>query len=110
MNTVFVVFKNADFTEGRGPMLLHRIYETFELAEEYVLLQPGIYGTKQGSSGWQPRPDFAAPKREKNYNGYSIKEYDVLAVREKDIQIKQAEAKIKQLEEEIEKIKCGIKQ
>jgi hypothetical protein len=109
MNTVFVVLKNADFTEGRGPMFIHRIYETFKLAEEYVMLQSGIYGTKQGLSSYQPRPSLTNPKKEVNYNGYSIKEWEVLSLSEKDVQVKEAEAKIKELEEEIEKLKCGIK-
>lgn len=62
---VAIVLKNADFTEGRGPMLLHKVFDTVENAEAYILLQPGIYGSKQGRSpygGW---------------NGYDVKVCEV---------------------------------
>lgn len=41
MKTVFVVKRNADFTEGRGPMVLDSIFESFELAVQYIK-QKGI--------------------------------------------------------------------
>lgn len=43
----YVVTKNADFTEGRGPMLLDCVFLTIEAAEQYVEKQKGIYGSKQ---------------------------------------------------------------
>lgn len=42
-----IVTKNADFTEGRGPMLFHRLFKSVKKAEEYVSRQNGIYGSKQ---------------------------------------------------------------
>lgn len=65
MSTVAVVMKNADFTEGRGPMLLHKIFDTVEHAEEYVSKQSGIYGTPQRKDkyGW---------------NGYDVNVVEVL--------------------------------
>lgn len=57
---VVVVNKNADFTEGRGPMLVDKIFDSMEAAEAYISAQPGIYGSPQskGKYGW---------------NGYSTK-------------------------------------
>lgn len=43
----YVVTKNSDFTEGRGPMLLDCVFSTIEAAERYVEKQKGIYGSKQ---------------------------------------------------------------
>lgn len=56
---VVVVKKNADFTEGRGPMLVDKIFDSMEAAEAYIAEQPGIYGSKQGKS------------RYGEWNGYS---------------------------------------
>lgn len=47
MDIVFVVMKNADFTEGRGPMLLHKIFKTGPAAVSYIQKQSGIFGSKQ---------------------------------------------------------------
>ena len=57
---VAIVLKNADFTEGRGPMVFDKVFDTVEHAEAYIALQPGIYGSKQGKGtyGW---------------NGYDVK-------------------------------------
>lgn len=44
---VFVVLRNADFTEGRGPMLVDSVYSTMEKAIDYILTRDGIYGSKQ---------------------------------------------------------------
>lgn len=56
---VAIVMKNADFTEGRGPMVFHKVFDTVENAEAYISLQPGIYGSQQRKDkyGW---------------NGYSV--------------------------------------
>jgi hypothetical protein len=48
---VYVVRKNSDMTEGRGPMLAESIFTNKPAAEEYVASQPGIMGYKDGS-GW----------------------------------------------------------
>lgn len=54
MTTVAIVLKNADFTEGRGPMVFDKVFDTVEHAEAYIATQPGIYGSKQGKGayGW----------------------------------------------------------
>ena len=62
---VFVVLKNADFTEGRGPMLFHKVFATKKAAHDYIMDQEGIYGSKQGVSSY-------------GYNGYNIREVDVI--------------------------------
>lgn len=45
--SVFVVLKNTDFTEGRGPMRLHKIFADFKSAELYVMDQPSMFGLHQ---------------------------------------------------------------
>lgn len=69
---VYVVRKNADFTEGRGPMLLHKIFSDAPLARAYVERQKGIYGSPQGLNKHYEEDD------EYHYNGYSIQGVKVL--------------------------------
>lgn len=47
MDKVYVVLRNADSTEGRGPMLLHAAFSDGEEAIKYVEKQGGIFGSKQ---------------------------------------------------------------
>lgn len=47
MKKVYIVMKNADFTEGRGPMLFDCAFEHGKDAVEYVSFQEGIYGSPQ---------------------------------------------------------------
>lgn len=44
---VWCVLKNADFTEGRGPMRLHKIFNDIHDAVNYIMSQSGIYGSRQ---------------------------------------------------------------
>ena len=37
MNNVFIVFQNADTTEGRGPMLISKVFSKKEVADKYAL-------------------------------------------------------------------------
>lgn len=69
----YVVTKNADRTEGRGPMLLDRVFSTIEAAERYVEKQEGIFGSKQYCS-----ITFIINVRKElcccvHHNGYEIK-------------------------------------
>lgn len=42
---VLVLLKNADFTEGRGPMCFHKAFVTDAKLEEYMnSLSNGVYG------------------------------------------------------------------
>lgn len=67
---VGVVLMNADWTEGRGPMLFHKVFESVEKAEDYVKKQEGIMGSKQYDS---PR----VYGNTLSYNGYDIKEVEM---------------------------------
>lgn len=74
MKLVFIVMKNSDFTEGRGPMFTHLVFSTFDQAEKYVLAQEGIYGSPQGRSSYGgSSPDSVS------YNGYSIDTHRVVS-------------------------------
>lgn len=67
MTDVFIVLKNSDFTEGRGPMYFHSVWDTLEAATKYVMGQPGIFGSQQEKT-------YLGNKRERTwvYNGYDI--------------------------------------
>lgn len=68
MKTVCIVMKNADFTEGRGPMSIHKVFSEFVEAEAYVMSQEGIYGSQQGRSSYgNSNPNDVG------YNGYDIR-------------------------------------
>lgn len=75
MQKVFLVLKNSDFTEGRGPMIAHLLFETREDAHKYVMDQPGIYGSVQmhGTYGGDG-----------HYNGYEVKEMFVMKYEEQE--------------------------
>lgn len=47
MQKVYVVMRNADFTEGRGPMLMHSLWLRGPEAVKFVESQDGIYGSPQ---------------------------------------------------------------
>ena len=72
-NIVYVVLKNSDFTDGRGHMMLHMVFSTFELAEKYIMSKDGIYGSKQDRN-----LSVFDDKYHANYNGYAIKTVEVL--------------------------------
>lgn len=44
---VYVVKKNADFTEGRGPMMFHKVFVDEETAVDYIMDQDGVFGSPQ---------------------------------------------------------------
>lgn len=41
---VYLIFKNSDMTEGRGPMVLDRVMGNKAEAIQYALDQPGVMG------------------------------------------------------------------
>lgn len=43
---VYIVTKNRDFAEGRGPMLFHKAFITESKMIEYINSTTGIYGAK----------------------------------------------------------------
>lgn len=44
---VFAVLVNSDMTEGRGPMIVHKIFSSLDNAVEYILSKDGVFGSKQ---------------------------------------------------------------
>lgn len=93
---VYVVLKNADFTEGRGPMLYHKIFKTQNLAHEYIMGKSGIYGTQQATASGLSKNDS-----EIWYNGYILRKEPII---DKVISPKEVETmrdRIKDLEREI---------
>lgn len=42
---VFAVYKNSDMTEGRGPMVLDKLFLVRKMAVEYANSQKGVMGT-----------------------------------------------------------------
>lgn len=64
---VYVILKNSDFTEGRGPMVLHKIKKTEKSAVDYVMSQEGIFGSKQEESRY-----IFSTENIRYFNGYDI--------------------------------------
>lgn len=71
-NTIFAVLKNADFTEGRGPMLLHSTWKDYDKAVEFILEQEGIFGSKQSATTHSGININGAPYVNSSFNGYCI--------------------------------------
>lgn len=94
MNRIYIVLKNADFTEGRGPMVFHNAFTTPALACDYVRVQEGIYGSKQEVEVVREKDVYARG------NGYDILEsplyssLDQVLTFEKEILKAQALAKL----------------
>lgn len=75
LERVFIILKNADFTEGRGPMLFDRVFDTFDNADAYIMTQSGIFGSKQCR---EPRYESDVKSARWTYNGFYIQEAHVL--------------------------------
>jgi hypothetical protein len=41
---VYLVYRNSDTAEGRGPMVLDSVWKTRKLAEDYMDTKPGVMG------------------------------------------------------------------
>ena len=67
--SVSVVLKNTDFTEGKGSMVIHKVFVAIDNARRYIKTQPGIMGTPQQC--YSPLDLFAKEGREL-WNGYEI--------------------------------------
>lgn len=70
---VVVVLKNLDFTEGRGPMVFHKVFKTAKEAEDYVSSRQGIYGSAQYSSRMVYGIHGGRAYSYRAWNGYEIK-------------------------------------
>ena len=56
----YVAFKNADGTEGRGPMVPVKGFDNKQAADDYIDAQPGVMGRRekwsaQAYGDWQVR-------------------------------------------------------
>ncbi|QIG67944.1 hypothetical protein EVB55_009 [Rhizobium phage RHph_Y68] len=69
---VFVVLKNADFTEGRGPMLFDKVFRNYIDAAEYVMGQIGISGSKQRKNTYAGINIHGEAYAGVHQNGYEI--------------------------------------
>lgn len=69
---VVAVFKNADFTEGRGPMCLDKVFKKITNAFKYVEAQKGIFGSKQKLSINAGVNCYGEGYIYNDLNGYSI--------------------------------------
>lgn len=102
---IYVVLKNADFTEGRGPMLYHAVFRNKEHAVNYIMDQDGIFGSTQNSTP-SSRTNAAGTMHE-YYNGYTllttpvIENYDSSKVAETEILLKEKQEQIKKLTDEM---------
>lgn len=67
---VYVVLKNSDFTEGRGPMRFHKIFHNELDAHRYIMTQKGIYGSPQGYSQHFGTNVHGGAYVSLSYNGY----------------------------------------
>lgn len=47
IDVVYVVTKNTDFVEGTGTKILHKVFRDPKKANNYIMNQNGIYGSKQ---------------------------------------------------------------
>lgn len=46
MITIYLAKKNADMTEGRGPMIVDKAFTDQLVAEEYINGKPGVMGRR----------------------------------------------------------------
>jgi hypothetical protein len=72
---VFIVEKCSNFTDGNGPMFVHRIFENLEDARNYIMQCDGIFGSEQCMHRSR-RLDNGLLRE--TWNGYDISEYDVI--------------------------------
>lgn len=53
MITVWGAYKNQDMTEGKGPMVLDKVFMNENDAHTYINSQEGVFGRKPPELGWQ---------------------------------------------------------
>ena len=71
LDHIYIVMRNADFTEGRGPMTPDKIFIELSSAYNYIMTKTGIMGSAQGSYGnWKQDMDEHNPAC---FNGYDIR-------------------------------------
>jgi hypothetical protein len=59
MIKVWATYRNADMTEGRGPMILDKVFMEKDDANTYLLQQEGVMGRKpEDEYGWRRMGDW----------------------------------------------------
>jgi hypothetical protein len=53
MLKVWGTYKNSDMIEGKGPMVLDKIFMNEDDAHAYINGQEGVFGRKPPEHGWQ---------------------------------------------------------
>lgn len=53
MIKVWGTYKNGDITEGKGPMVLEKLFLHEDDAHTYINGQQGVFGRKAPEAGWQ---------------------------------------------------------
>lgn len=74
----FVVLRNSDFIEGRGPMKLDCIWNSKIQAEEYIASKKGIYGSPQKREEHFGNNIYGMMYISIYYNGYDIMKMEIL--------------------------------
>jgi len=105
MRYVWIVEKNADFTEGRGPMLFHKAFANEADAVAYIMDQAGIFGSKQNENFYSGDSNY------RSFNGYGLKhvfiieEYIPNSTKKRLVELK---TKRKELEDALQAIEYEI--
>lgn len=68
----WLVKKNADFTEGRGPMHFHKLFYHIEDAFNYIMKQDGVYGSVQRTNNYSGISIYGKPYCVSGFNGYDL--------------------------------------
>lgn len=73
MKKVFIVLRNGDMTEGRGPMVIDSVFSSEKTAWEYANDQLGVMGFKAPKEGWKGSGHW-------NVNEYLVHEIKPLTI------------------------------
>ena len=78
---IYIVEKCSNFTDGYGPMNIHRVFENLEDARNYIMEHDGIFGSEQHKVDtyytYKNKEGKEGLLRE-TWNGYNIAEWDVI--------------------------------
>lgn len=53
---IYLIYANADMTEGRGPMVLVKVISDEQAAIRFALAQPGVMGVRNRQHECRPEP------------------------------------------------------
>lgn len=71
---IYIVEKCSNFTDGYGPMNIHRVFENLEDARNYIMECDGIFGSEQHREDTYKKDGLLR----ETWNGYNIAEWDVI--------------------------------